>query len=201
MAAQVTPRQLDAQARDIIRRVYMIGSAPADPHAILTDLARSVVIFGKMLQSLSDQYGKVGNNFASGLATTGKLFWGIVELSVPESVLSYLLRNWLSLFALLSILTIAIGLIANISGMWGIGVAMLIATIVLALLSGLLRYYMLKAEVPARLLARVRVGLVLLLLGLCTFLAISYGAKIADSLHWLEGFFRWTASLKMHFSA
>jgi hypothetical protein len=201
MATPVTPRQLNSQARDIIRRVYLIGSAPADPHSILTDLARSVTIFGNMLQSLSDQHGKVGNRFASGLATAGKLFWGIVELSVPASVWRYLFRKWLSLFALLSILIIGIGLFAGNSGMWGIGVAMLIAAILLALLSGLLRYYMLKAKIPPHLFRWVRVGLALFALALGAYLAINDGVKIADTLHEFESFFRWTAGLKIQLTA
>lgn len=196
MATQVTPRRLSSQARDVILRVYLIGSAPADPHTILTDLARSVTIFGNMLQSLSDQYGKVGNKFASGLATAGKLFWGIVEVSVPSSVLRYLFRKWLSLFALLSILILGIGLFAGNSGMSGIGVAMLIGAILLALLSGLLRSFMLSARIPPSLFPWVRFGLALFALALGVYLAVDHGDRIADSLHCLEGFFRRTAGLK-----
>ena len=196
-----TPRRLSPDAQSIIQRVYLIGSAPADPHGILTDLARSLAIFGNMLQTLSDQYGKVGNRFASGMATTGKLFWGMVELSVPASVWRYLFRKWLSLFALLSILIIAIGLLAGNNGMSGIGIAMLIAGNLLALLSGLLRYYMLEAKVPPHLFGWVRVGLALFALALGVFLAVNDGVKIANSLHWIENFFRWTGNLKVQLTA
>jgi hypothetical protein len=196
-----TPRQLDPNARSIIERVYFIGSAPADPHNILSDLARSVTIFGNMLQGLSDQYGKAGNRFASGIATTGKIFWGIVELSVPASVWGHLFRRWLSIFALLSILITAIGLVAGNSGMWGMGIAMVIAAILLALLSGLLRYYMLKAKIPPHLFVWVRWGLVLFALALGVYLAVNDGIRIANSLHWLENFFRWTGSLKVQLIA
>jgi hypothetical protein len=196
-----TPRQLDPDAQSIIERVYFIGSAPADPHNILTDLARSTTIFGKMLQGLSDQYGKAENRFASGIATAGRLFWGIVELSVPASVWSHLLRRWLSIFALLSILITAIGLIAGNSGMWGMGIAMVIAAIMLALLSGLLRYYMLKARIPPHLFVWVRWGLVLFALALGVYLAVNDGIRIANSLHWIEHFFQWTGSLKVQLTA
>jgi hypothetical protein len=185
-----SPRQLDPYAQSIIERVYLIGSAPADPHNVLTDLARSVTIFGNMLQGLSDQYGKANNRFASGIATTGKLFWGIVELSVPASVWSYLFHRWLSIFALLSILIVALGLLINNSGMSGIGIALLIVVIVLALFSGLLRYYMLKAKVPPNLFGWVRFGLALLVLAFVSYLTIDHGTGIANWLHHFEGFFR-----------
>ena len=201
MATQVTPRKLSCQARDIIARVYLIGSAPADPHNMLTDLARSITIFGSMLQGLSDEYGMAKNKFASGIATTGNLFWGIVELSVPESVRIHLLRRWLSIFALLSILITAIGLVAGNSGMWGMGIAMVIAAILLALLSGLLRYYMLKARIPPHLFVWVRWGLVLFALALGVYLAVNDGVRIANSIHWLENFFRWAGSLKVQLTA
>jgi hypothetical protein len=191
-----TPRQLSPDAQSIIRRVYLIGSAPPDPHGILTDLARSVTIFGNILQNLSDQYGNVGNKFASGMATTGKLFWGMVELSVPASVWRYLFRKWLSLFALLSVLIIAIGLFAGNNAMAGIGIAMIIAAILLALLSGLLRYYMLEAKIPPHLFGWVRFGLALFALALVAYLAIHDGTRIAHVLGRFERFFQWTGSLK-----
>ena len=197
MATQVTPRQLNCQARDIIRRVYLIGSAPADPHNMLSDLARSVTIFGNMLQGLSDQYGKVGNQFASGISTTGKLVLGIVVLSVPASILSYLFRRWLSILVLLSILITAIGLFAHNSGMSGIGVALLMAAILLALLSGLLRNFMLKATIPPHLFRWVRFGLALFAVALGAYLAMNYGVKIAEILLRLECFFRWAGSFKV----
>lgn len=192
-----TPRQLDPNSQAIIERVYLIGSAPADPHNILTDLARSAIIFGNVLQDLSDQYGMAKNKLASGIAITGKLFWGVVELSVPASVWRYLFRRWLSLFFLLGVLITAIGLFAGNSGMWGIGVAMLIGAILLALLSGLLRYFMLKAKIPPHLFGWVRLGLALFAVALGLYLACADGARIVNLLKWLEGFFRWTASFKV----
>jgi hypothetical protein len=154
-----------------------------------------------MLQGLSDQYGKAGKRFASGISTTGRLFWGIVELSVPASVWSYLFRRWLSIFALLSILIVAMGLLAGNSGMTGMGIALLIAVILLALLSGLLRYYILKAKIPPHLILLVRLGLAVFALALCVYLAMNYGVKIADILLRLECFFRWAGSLKVQLTA
>jgi hypothetical protein len=200
MGTQITPRQLGQQAQEIIQHTYLIGSAPADPHKLLTDLARSVTVFGHMLQSLSDQYGQVGRKFASWIAYAGKVFWGIVELSVPTSVFRYLFRNWLSLFALVGIVTIAVGLLAKVSGMSGIGVGMLIVVILLALSSGLLRYYMLKATIPPYLFAISRLGLIFIALLLLTYLAVYHGPSIANILQSLEKFFRWSGGFKMYLS-
>ena len=196
MRKQITPRELSQQAQQIIRHTYLIGSAPADPHKILTDLARSVTIFGEMLQNLADRYGQAGRKLASWIAISGKLFWGMIEISVPTSVLRYLFRNWLSLFALISIITIAVGAFTGTSGMSGIGVSMLAAVILLALFSGLLRYYMLKARIPPHLLGIVRLGVALLLLLLFTYLAVYQGDRIVNILCSLEVFFRWTVKLK-----
>ena len=197
MTMLVTPRQLNSQAQDIIQRVYLIGSAPADPHTILTDMARSVVIFGNMLQDLSDQYGKVGNQFASGLATTGKLFWGIVELSVPASVFRLPLAQLVVAFCPAKRSHHRYRSIRSATAACGASaIAMLIAVIVLALLSGFLRYYMLKAKIPPHLFGWVRVGLALVALALSAYLAINYGVRIANLMGEFESFFRWTASLK-----
>jgi hypothetical protein len=197
MGNQITPRQLNQQAQEIIQHTYLIGSAPADPHNLLTDLARSVTVFGEMLQSLSDQYGQVGKKFASWIAYSGKIFWGIVEISVPTSVSRYLLRNWLSLFALVSITTILIGAFTGTSGMSGVGVGMLAIVILLALFSGLLRYYMLKAKIPPRLFLVIRLGLAFIVLLLLAYLAVYHGITIANILRSVANFFGWSARFKL----
>lgn len=198
MSNQITPRQLNQQAQEIIRHTYLIGSAPADPHKLLTDLARSVTVLGEMLQGLSDQYGQAGKKFASGIAYAGKVFWGVIELSVPTNVFRYLFRNWLSLFALVSIITIAVGLLTGVSGMSGIGVGMLTIVLLLSVFSGLLRYYMLKASIPPRLFVVVRVGLAFIAVLLLAYLAIYHGVSVANILDSLAGFFRWSAKFKKY---
>ncbi len=198
MANNLTPRDLSVAARNVIRRTYLIGSAPADPHTALTDLGRSVIVFGNMLQDLSDQYGKVGNKFASGVAVAGRIFWGIVELSVPASIFRYLLRNWLSLLALLSVFTIVIGFATRNNNMWGVGVVLLGGAVLIAVFSGVLRYYMLKAKIPPKIFVWIRLGLLMLAVLLFADLAVTQGDAIAKKLEWLAGFFRWCAGLLPH---
>lgn len=198
MGNQVTPRKLNLEARNIIELTYLIGSAPADPHKLLSDMARSVTVFGEMLQSLSDQYGKVGRKFASSIAYAGKVFWGMVEISVPTSVFRYLLRNWLSLFALVSIVTIAAGVLTATSGMSGVGVGMLIIVILLTLFSAFLRYYMIKAKVPPHFLIICRVGLLLVALLLLAYLAVYHGDSVANLLEHAVRFFRRSAQFKRY---
>src|SRR5580658_10388024 len=108
-----TPRKLSAPARNIIADVYLVGSVPADPHGILQDISRSVSVIGRLLNGLADQYAKAGKNLASMITIAGSVLWGIVEISVPESALFYLSRNWIKLLAFLGALVIILGVLTN----------------------------------------------------------------------------------------
>jgi len=190
-----TPRRLSDAARDIIHRTYVIGSVAVDPHKALTDVARSVIVFGDLLQDLSDQYTKAKSKVASGIIFAGRIFWGLVELSVPDKVYRYVVRNLLTLIASLSAVIIGIGLLTQNNDMWSIGVALLICVSLVAALCWTLRFIMVTARIPPHFFGWVQGGAVLLLAILFIVLALTRGYVIANWIHEVECFFRWSGRL------
>jgi hypothetical protein len=137
-----TPRVLTQPAQDIIADVYLVGSVPADPPLMLTDIARSVGIVGRMLDGLADRYGVQGKGFARVVTIAGSVLWGIVELAVPDSFWSKISRNWYGILALSGVVIIALGLVTNTAGMASVGVELIFAVFLLRLLVAWLRRYM-----------------------------------------------------------
>src|SRR5580692_6853331 len=124
MKSQPEPRVLNGAATAILKSVFARtvdpkdpGRPVLDPHNALTDIARSVAVLGDLLGGLSDQYFKAGKKYASMMATLGQVFWGIVELSVPDSLGSRFLRHWLAVLTALAVLMIAFGLIFHVNAM------------------------------------------------------------------------------------
>jgi hypothetical protein len=151
------PRVLDPEAQKIIADVYLVGSVPADPPLVLTDIARSVSIVGRMLDGLADHYGVENKGPARVLTIAGSVLWGMVELAVPDSLGSKISRNWYALIALSGVVIIALGLLTNTAGMASLGVELIFAVFVLRLMVAGLRQYMNQGSVCERC---IRTGIV-----------------------------------------
>jgi len=187
-------RVLSPKATQVIRYTYAIGGEEPDPHKMLTDIARGVAVVGKLLQDLSDKYNIPGRRFTSWLITAGRLFWGIIELSVPNSVFRYLFRNWLWLLALVSLIILSLGAFLGQANMCGIGTALLGATFLCALISHACYRFMFVGRFP-RLLLRFSGVALSLLLG--AWVAHQWGDRIATVLHWSAYSFQWAHKVKL----
>ena len=185
-------RVLSPKATQVIRYTYAIGGEDPDPHNMLTDIARGVAVVGKLLQDLSDKYNIPGKRFTSWLITAGRLFWGIIELSVPNSVFRFLFRNWLWLLALVSLIILALGAFLGQPNMSGIGAALLGATFLCSLISHACYRFMFVGRFPLLLLRFSGVAL-LLLLG--AWAAHQWGDRISYALHWSAYKFQWAHSV------
>src|ERR1700733_8802025 len=182
-----TPRVLTQPAQDIIADVYLVGSVPADPPLVLTDIARSVSIIGRMLDGLADRYGVQGKGFARVMTIAGSVLWGIVEIAVPDSFLSKLSRNWYALLALSGAVIIALGLVTNTAGMASIGVELMFAVFVLKLFVAGLRQFMNTGDACDEC---IRTGIVIVVavavVGVTAYLVVLHCQNIAGGLSWLS---------------
>jgi hypothetical protein len=176
-------RTLNKEATAIIKGVYASAAEPLEPHRILTDAGRSVAIVGDLLGLLSDQYFKAGKKYASMLTASGRVFWGIVELSVPGSIGFYLMRHWLKLATTLAVLMIVLGVFFGGTALAPFGWKLLAVIIGVAILRRILYGYMLTAKWPTKLIA---VTLTLALVGALTWAVAAYGDKLGAGLIWLH---------------
>jgi hypothetical protein len=187
MMKQRTPRVLTQAAQDIIANVYLAGSVPADPPLVLTDIARSVSIVGRMLDGLADHYGVQGKGFARVLTIAGSVLWGIVEISVPDSLLSMISRNWYKLLALSGVVIIVLGVLTNTAGMASIGVELMFAVFVLRLLVAGLRKFMNTGDACEQCIRTgIAIVMAIAVVGVTAYLVVLHSQLIAGGLNWLS---------------
>jgi hypothetical protein len=192
--AKRNPRSLSEAARGIIADAYLVGSAPADPHTVLQDISRGASIVGRLLNGVAERYAAAGKGFAQMVTTAGSVLWGIVEISVPDSVLFYLSRNWFKLAACLGALVIVLGVITNTKGMPSVGVDLLVGVFLVRILSSQLHRYMNTGDLGMRRVKRVLVATVALLAILGSlYLLLAFAQSIANGLQTIADGFKWVA--------
>jgi hypothetical protein len=177
------PRTLNKHATLIIKGVYAQAAQPLEPHRILSNLARSMAIVGDLLGSLSDQYFKAGKKYTSILAASGRMLWGIVELSVPGSTGFYLMRHWLKLATTVAVAIIVLGAIFGVSAIVPFGWKLLAAILAIAILRSFLHGYMITSKWPTKLIVST---LALAAVGVLIWLVLAQGDKMGHGLIWLH---------------
>jgi hypothetical protein len=176
-------RILSKAATAIIKGVYADAAKPLDPHRMLTDAGRSVVIVGDLLGMLSDQYFKAGKKYASMLAASGRVFWGIVELSVPGSIGIRLMRHWLKVATALAVSMIALGILFGGTGLAPFGWKLLAVIVGVAILNRMLYGFMMTAKWPKKLMAATAV---VTIVGLLIWGVAAFGNTLGADLIWLH---------------
>ena len=96
------------ELREFFRISYEVNRK-ADPKTALRALSRSTRVVGEMLQDIADGYRGVGRRPAAWLARFGRLFWGLVEVAVPRSLVGEIFRYWLILLYFFEVFLIAAG--------------------------------------------------------------------------------------------
>jgi patatin-related protein len=83
-----------------------------DPKLMLRSISRSTQVIGNMFEDMATQQGFEGKRLAW-IARMGQLFWGLVEVAVPNSLLHLFFRHWLKVIyvfeALLLVASILLG--------------------------------------------------------------------------------------------
>jgi hypothetical protein len=112
------------------------------PQTTLKTLSRSTRVVGEILEDVADDYGKIGQRPATWMARFGRVFWGLVEVSIPRSIQGEFFRYWLVILYLFEALLIAVGTIFVREQVQALGVVALGATAVIHFSTLLLRDYM-----------------------------------------------------------
>lgn len=99
------------------------------PEETLRSVARATTVVGQMLEGLSDKYG-CGKKYAAFVARFGRVGWGLVEVSVPQSISNLLFRHWLFLLYLVEVFLILGGILFEAEGVKNLGWKTLIITLI-----------------------------------------------------------------------
>jgi patatin-related protein len=195
IAEKGQPRKLGSRPTAIIRSVYRFGAVDADPHDILRELSRSTIIVGKMLDGLASEYNVAGKKLTGTIVGAGRVLWGLVEVSVPDSILRYLFRNWLWIFALIGTVNVGIGFSIGAPAVWKIGILLVSLVFLANFLSGLFRSYMSTGTFPRRVLKSATLMIFASVLIGATCICIYDRSEIANAVWRVVVFFRFAAHL------
>src|SRR5206468_11777493 len=80
---------------DFIRSNYEVNRE-LDPKVMLRSISRSTQVIGKMFEDMANQHNLEGKRLAW-IARLGQLFWGLVEVAVPGSILHLFFFHWLKI--------------------------------------------------------------------------------------------------------
>ena len=78
-----------------------------DAKAMLRAVSRSTQVIGKVFEDIANQNAVDGKSLAW-IARLGQVFWGLVEVAVPGSILNLLMMHWLKLLYVLELALIII---------------------------------------------------------------------------------------------
>lgn len=87
---------------EFMRSGYQVNRK-LDPQPMLRAVSRSTQVIGKIFEDIAGQNGLEGKNLAW-IARLGKIFWGMIEVAVPGSMLRLLFIHWLKLIYLFEVL-------------------------------------------------------------------------------------------------
>lgn len=74
-----------------------------EPKLMLRSISRSTQVIGNMFEDMANQQGLEGKRLAW-IARLGQLFWGLVEVAVPNSLLHLFFRHWLKVIYVFEVL-------------------------------------------------------------------------------------------------
>ena len=152
-----------------------------DPKPMLRALSRSTQVIGKVFEDIANQNNLDGKSLAW-IARLGQMFWGLVELAVPDSILNLLFFHWLKILYAFEVLTIVLGTVLSRSGATQFGWTAFGITATLNIIVLTLRDLMRGKNAVKRATALVVCVIVLLLaaLGLLEILGSIFGVKVGD---------------------
>jgi hypothetical protein len=98
------------------------------PEDALRSVARATTVVGLMLEGLTEKYG-AGKKYAVLAVRMGRIFWGLIEVSVPQTISNLLFRYWLFVLYLIEILLIIGGIVFDSPGARELGWKALLVTL------------------------------------------------------------------------
>lgn len=121
---------------EFIRTGYEVNRQ-LDPKPVLTSISRSTQIIGKVFENIANANQLDGKSLAW-IARLGQMFWGLVEIAVPNTIRNMLFEHWLSVIYAFEFFTIVAGLLlssqaAQQFGWTALGITAVINVLVLVL--------------------------------------------------------------------
>jgi patatin-related protein len=166
------------QLLEYFRTGYSVRREP-DPQAMLKNLSRSTRIIGKMLEGLAEKRS-MNKTSVAWIARIGQIFWSLVIVAAPDSLLSLIFRHWLKVLYTFEGLLLLFGTILTISPMQQLALTLLGITVGVHLVVRLLGDYMRGRNVLLRVL------LVLVVAGLLVLAALGVDTLFGHpALKWL----------------
>jgi len=99
---------------DFIKTGYEVNRR-LDPKPLLTSISRSTQIIGKVFENVANENQYDGNSL-KWIARLGQLFWGLVEVAVPNSIKNMLWDHWLSVVYVFEFFMILAGILLSSQG-------------------------------------------------------------------------------------
>lgn len=146
------------------RTGYRVRREP-NPEAMLKIIARSTRIIGKMLEGLAEKRG-MSKSSVAWIARIGQIFWSLVIVAVPGSLLELMFRHWRKVLYTFEILLLVFGTILTISPMQQLALTLLGITVGVHLVVRLLSDYMRGRNTLLRLLVIVLLSALIVLAAL-----------------------------------
>jgi hypothetical protein len=81
-----------------------------DNQNLVVDAARGSKVFGKMLEGYADKH-QIKNKRLAWVTRLTQVFWGLVEVAIPDSIPNLVLNYWLQLLYLFEFLIVLFGMI------------------------------------------------------------------------------------------
>ncbi|HET6854109.1 MAG TPA: patatin-like protein [Pyrinomonadaceae bacterium] len=99
---------------DFITSGYEVNRG-MDAKMMLRAMSRSTQVIGKVFEDIANQNSLDGKSLAW-MARLGQIFWGLVEVAVPGSILNLLMIHWLKLLYVLELALIIISFLFSAPG-------------------------------------------------------------------------------------
>jgi hypothetical protein len=134
----------DDELLDFMKQGYEVNRQ-LDPKLMLNSMSRATQIIGKMFENIADANALDGKQLAW-IARLGQVFWGLVTVAVPHSIVNLLIFHWLKLLYLFGALLILGSVLLGQLEVQKFGWTALGATVAINVCVLLLRDYMLHGK-------------------------------------------------------
>ena len=174
-------------------RDYYEVNRQFEPEPTLKVLGRATRVIGNILDDISSK-NNVDSKFTRWISRVGQIFLGLVEVSVPESLLSLLFRHWLKLlYAFEVVLLLLATFVLSTPGVASFAWKLLALTLATNFAVFILRDYMRGRNRWVRIgkLLALLVILALVLIGIQDIRGKDWSGRIVEAGHAITNFVAW----------
>ena len=140
LAASLRQRQQPATLKEVLYDAFKNGyetDPQPDPQLAVRAMARTTRVIGQILDEIAGSHN-ADRRPGRWIAKLGAMFWGLVEVAVPNSLANLFFRHWLKLLYTFEVFVIVAGLVLGYPEAQRFGVVLLVITAVVNLVVWLL---------------------------------------------------------------